>query len=311
MTTRAKVIIDTDPGIDDAIAILMALANPDWDVVGLTTVGGNVSAHQGTRNALALLEYARENAGIADVPLARGSSRPLEGRFANAQHFHGPSGLSHPLPPPRVKPIAGGAVNFLARQLRHWPDGVTVVALGPLTNLARLLRRHPDAAGGIASLVVMGGAVNAPGNATPNAEFNFYCDPLAAAEVMASGIPLTLIDLGASRQAAVGRAEGESVDSEHPQGWLAARLISNWFRQDETRQVFQFYDPLALAAAIRPDVVQTRKFELAVDVHQDPGRCRVTGDGGPGAVAEEVDTGKFFDLLNDLLGLGITGLRRN
>ncbi len=309
MTTRPQVIIDTDPGIDDAIAILMALANPGWDVVGLTTVGGNVSAHQGTRNALALLEYARENAGIGNVPLARGSSQPLEGRFANAQHFHGPSGLSHPLPSPRSRPVSGGAVNFLGNQLRRRAGGVTVVALGPLTNLARLLRRHPDAAGGIVSLVVMGGTVNAPGNVTPDAEFNFYCDPVAAAEIMDSGIPLTLIDLGASRQAAVGRAEGESVESEHPLGWLAARLISNWFRQDETRQVFQFYDPLALATAIQPDIVQTRQVALTVDVAQDPGRCLVTGDGGPVAVAQDVDAGKFFGLLNELLGLGITGLR--
>ena len=306
MITRPKVILDTDPGIDDAIAVLMALANPHWDVLGLTTVGGNVSVHQGTRNALALLEFSSP---AAQIPLARGSSRPLEGRFANAKHFHGPSGLSHPLPPPQSRPVAGGAVNFLAREIRRHPGEVTVVALGPLTNLARLLRRHPNAAGGISSLVVMGGAVNVPGNVTPNAEFNFYCDPVAAAEVMASGIPITLIDLGASRQAAVRRTEGEAVRSDHPLGWLAARLISNWFGQDPARQLFQFYDPLALATAIQPQIIQTRQATLTVDTSQDPGRCRVVSDGGPVALPQQVDAGRFFALLNDLLGLQITGLR--
>ena len=226
MTPRPHVIIDTDPGIDDAIAILMALAYSDWDLLGLTTVGGNVSAHQSTRNALALLEYAQ----ATSIPLARGSSRPLEGRFANAHHFHGPTGLSHPLPLPETRPVPGGAVNFLAQQLLRGTSAVKIVALGPLTNIARLLRRYPAAAENISSLAVMGGAVGVPGNVTANAEFNFYCDPTAAAEVMASGISITLIDLGASRQAAINRAEGETVRSSHPLGWLAARLICQLVR---------------------------------------------------------------------------------
>ena len=304
MMLRPQVIIDTDPGIDDAIAILMALAYSDWDLLGLTTVGGNVSAHQATRNALALLEYAR----ATSIPLARGSSRPLEGRFANAHHFHGPTGLSHPLPLPETRPVPGGAVNFLAQQLLRGTSAVKIVALGPLTNIARLLRRYPAAAENISSLAVMGGAVGVPGNVTANAEFNFYCDPTAAAEVMASGISITLIDLGASRQAAINRAEGETVRSSHPLGWLAARLIANWFAQDTARQEFQFYDPLALAAVIQPQILQTRPVTLTVNTSQDSGACTVASEPGPVALPGPVDAQEFFHLLNSLLDLNLTGV---
>ena len=301
---KPQVIIDTDPGIDDAIAILMALAYPGWELLGLTTVGGNVSAHQATRNALALLEYAQ----ATSIPLARGSSRPLEGRFANAHHFHGPTGLSHPLPLPETRPVPGGAVNFMAQHLLRGISAVKIVALGPLTNIARLLRRFPAAAENISSLVVMGGAVGVPGNVTAGAEFNFYCDPTAAAEVMASGIPITLIDLGASRQAVVNRAEGETVRSSHPLGWLAARLISNWFAQDPARQEFQFYDPLALAAAIQPQILQTRPVTLTIDTAQNPGACTVASEPGPIALPGPVYAQEFFHLLNSLLDLDLTGV---
>ncbi|MFQ6029927.1 MAG: nucleoside hydrolase, partial [Dehalococcoidia bacterium] len=139
MNQQRKVIIDTDPGVDDAIAILLALASPDLEILGLTSVGGNVPRARATRNALVLLEYARRG----DVPVAAGGSRPLRGKFPYAYHFHGKGGLSRRLPEPRTKAIAAGAVDFLAEQLRRHPKQIDLVALGPLTNLARLERRHP------------------------------------------------------------------------------------------------------------------------------------------------------------------------
>lgn len=151
-----RIIIDTDPGVDDAIAILMALAAPSVEVAGLTVVGGNVPHARGLRNALALLDFV----GRSDIPVHRGSSRPLAGRFASAQHFHGASGITRRLPQPVAQPAPEGAVDFLARELSQHPGEITLVAIGPLTNLARLERQKPGSLSQTAALVVMGGAVD-------------------------------------------------------------------------------------------------------------------------------------------------------
>ena len=139
MGQSGKVIIDADPGVDDAIAILMALAQHRQELIGITTVGGNVPVARGTRNALALLEYS----GRQEVPVARGAARPCRGRFGYSYDFHGRSGLSRRLPEPRMRPVTLGATDFLAAKLQENPDQITLVALGPLTNLAGLMSRHP------------------------------------------------------------------------------------------------------------------------------------------------------------------------
>ena len=209
-----RVIIDTDPGVDDAIAILMALAWPELMLVGLTIVGGNVPLARGTRNALALLEYA----GRQEVPVAQGASRPWRGRFQYSYQFHGPSGLPRRLPKPKTRPVDADATDFLAAKLQDNPGQITLVALGPMTNLANRLVRHPAALGLVGSLVVMGGAVDCRGNVTPHAEFNSYSDPVAAHAVLSSGIPLTLIDLkpesteGGGRVSALKRQEGAPLN---------------------------------------------------------------------------------------------------
>lgn len=295
-----KIIVDTDPGVDDAIALLLALAGPDWEVVGLTGVGGNVPLARGVRNALALLEYA----GREEVPVLRGSSRPLQGKFPYAQHFHGWSGLSRRLPAPRGRPAALSAIDFLAGQLRAFPGQIHLAALGPLTNLAQLERQYPGRLAQAAAVVVMGGAVDAPGNSTAAAEFNFYSDPLAAAEVLNCGAPLTLVDLAACRQVAIGRADAANLLATNRLGQLAAQLLQNWFRRDAQRQRFEFYDPLAMAALLEPTVLTTRPATITVETAAGPrlGESRVAGNAGPVAVAEEVDAARFFGLLRETLG---------
>ena len=297
----ARIIIDTDPGVDDAVAILMALACPDVELAGLTVVGGNVPLARGTRNALALLEYV----GRADVPVARGSSRPLSGKFPYAQHFHGWSGLSRRLPEPGTLPAAVGAVDFLATQLHTYPGEITLVALGPLTNLARLERQHPGALSQAAAVVVMGGAVDTPGNSTPYAEFNFYSDPLAAQETLTSGVSLTLVDLGSCRQVAIGREAAAGLRADNRLGQLAVELVQNWFKLDARRERFEFYDPLALAAALSPEVLTTRQARVAVETAVGPelAASRVTAPDGPVSVVERVDTERFFALMGEWLGL--------
>lgn len=282
------VIIDTDPGVDDAIAILMALADPGLRVLGLTATAGNVPLARAARNALALLEYA----GRGDIPTHQGAARPLHGRYPYARHIHSPSGLTARLPEPTLTPSATPAVPFLAHTLTAMPGTVTLIALGPLTNLARLLRRHPDALPSAARLIVMGGAVDTPGNATPHAEFNFYSDPAAARLVIASGIPLTLIDLAACRQVYLPRSGLDNIKSGGRLGELAARLLAGWFAKDPARQRFHLYDPLAVIAAVAPDALPLRTVTLEID---DPettgdasrwGQCRVVNqNAGPISVA--------------------------
>ena len=295
-----RIIVDTDPGVDDALALLLALAGPHWEVAGLTVVGGNVPLARGVRNALALLEYA----GREDVPVFPGRSRPLRGKFPYAQHFHGWSGLSRRLPAPRRRPATISAVDFLAAQLRDYPGQIHLAALGPLTNLARLERQYPGSLAQAASIVVMGGAVDTPGNSTPAAEFNFYSDPLAAAEVLNCGAPLTLVDLAACRQVAISRDDAANLRPRHRLGQLAAQLLQNWFRRDAQRQRFEFYDPLAMAALLDPAVLTTRPATVTVGTAAGPqlGESRAMGNTGPVAVADRVDTARFFALLRETLG---------
>ena len=295
-----RLIIDTDPGVDDAIAILTALASPAGQVAGLTVVGGNVPLARGVRNALALLEYT----GRADVPVLRGCARPLRGKFPYAQHFHGWSGLSRRLPAPQIHPAAGSAVDFLAAQLRDYPGQIHIAALGPLTNLARLERQYPDSLSQAAAIAVMGGAVNARGNITPAAEFNFYSDPTAAQEVLNCGAALTLVDLAACRQVAINQADAANLRANSRWGKLAAQLVQNWFRRDEQRQRFEFYDPLALAALLAPEVITTRPATITVETAPGPqlGESQAAGQAGPVAIAEKVNGERFFALIAETLG---------
>ena len=303
MPAQLKVIIDTDPGVDDAIAILMALAWPGLEVLGLTTVGGNVPLARTTRNALALLEYA----GRTDVPVARGSARPTSRSFGYAYAVHSTSGLTRRLPRPKTRPIDVKAVDLLAARLRDLSGQITLIALGPLTNLAWLSRRHPGALEQTARLVVMGGAVNTPGNVTPYAEFNFYSDPQAADMVLSSGVPVTLVDLAVCRRVGIDRQAAERLATKSRLGKLAAQMLANWFQRDPHRQRFEFYDPLALAVALDRHLVSTYQASIRVE-SVDPdrwGESLVTGLGGAVAVAHQVDSERFFELMERTLGFGL------
>ena len=303
---RHPVILDTDPGVDDAIAILMALACPALNVIGLTTTAGNVPLVRATRNALALLEYV----GRADVPVLRGAARPLRGRYAYARHVHSASGLTRRLPDPTIAPLETPAVPFLSQSLLEAPGNITVIALGPLTNLARLLRRHPAALRAAKRIIVMGGAVNTPGNVSAHAEFNFHSDPTAARLVIESGIPLTLIDLAACRQVYLSDSQVPPAPNANPLGRLASEMLTGWFRKDTTRQRFYLYDPLTVLAVTHPRVVRLQPVTMTVadsGSTDDPalwGNCRVTdATAGPISIAAQggVDSQAALAAINELL----------
>ncbi len=300
------VILDTDPGVDDAIAILMALASREFNVIGLTTTAGNVPLARATRNALAILEHV----GRPDIPVYKGAARPVRGRYAYARQVHSASGLTRRLPDPAIAPLQTPAVSFLAQSLLDNPGEITVIALGPLTNLARLWRRHPAALRAAKQIVVMGGAVNVPGNVSPHAEFNFYSDPTAARVVIESGIPLTLIDLAACRQVYLTDDQAPTTPANEPFGKLASELLTGWFRKDATRQQFHLYDPLTILAATHPQVVRLQSVAMTVvdsDTTDDPtlwGKCQVTdASNGPISIAtrDGVDSRAALAAINELL----------
>lgn len=197
-----KVLIDTDPGTDDALALIMALNSRDLDVRGITTVGGNATLADTTRNALRLLEYLdAPDARDPQLPVARGSARPLSGKFHYGYYFHGPAGLGVRLPAPLTRPHYLTAPEFISKLADDYGGELVVIALGPLTTIATALIQQPNLASSLKEIVVMGGAVEVPGNVTPRAEFNFYNDPRVADIVLSAGIPITLVPLDVCRLA--------------------------------------------------------------------------------------------------------------
>ena len=297
-------LIDTDPGTDDAIALLMALggASP-LDVGGITTVGGNVRLADATRNALAVLQYL----GRDDIPVARGASRPLSRSYPYAYGFHGPRGLTVRLPKPTTTPLDDRAVDFIQRTLKERSTPTTLLALGPLTNVARLLRLHPDTFRQVSHLVIMGGAVGVSGNVTPHAEFNFYSDPKAAKAVLASGMETTLVDLRVCRQAAISRQGAARLLAGRPAAQLAGRILSGWFQRNPDRDAYELCDPVAMAAVLDPGILGTRLGRVDVQTcdRDRLGESTFMESQGTVRVSTALDTERFFELFYRILGAPI------
>jgi inosine-uridine nucleoside N-ribohydrolase/sugar/nucleoside kinase (ribokinase family) len=293
------ILIDCDPGHDDAIALLLALASPEVELLGVTSVAGNQTLDKTTANALRVLEFA----GRGDVPVAAGADRPLVRDQFVAAYVHGETGLDGPdLPPPQGKPVDRHAVDFLAETIRNHDRPVTLIPVGPLTNVALLLALHPDARP--ERIVLMGGAI-AEGNVTPAAEFNIWCDPEAAARVFASGIDVTMIGLDVTHkalftQAHIGRLAGRV-------GEMVTELLR--FYDTFHRSVYNFdgspiHDALAVAHVLNPELVGTLKRNVEIDTESELCRGRTVvdlwqrTDREPNAqVGVEVDSDGFLELL--------------
>ncbi len=298
------VLLDCDPGHDDALAILLAAASPAIDLRGITTVAGNQTLPKTTLNARRIATVA----GITSVPIAAGRAQPLHGRLRPAADIHGETGLDGPAfgePTVAVQPV--GAVEFLRRVILDADQPVTLVATGPLTNVAALLLAHPEVAGGLREIVVMGGSTGR-GNVTPYAEFNIHVDPEAADIVIASGLPVTMCGLNVTHQAL---ATGEVLARIAALGTPLARICVDLltFFADSYRRVFGFdapplHDPVAVARVIDPTVVTVVEANVAVeltgphtrgatvvDLHQ------VTGRQPNARVATGLDVDRFWQLI--------------
>ena len=303
-------IIDSDPGLDDALAIGLAVARPEIDLLAVTTVGGNADVRHCTTNALRLLHLY----GASDVPVAEGSAGALFGAIVRATEIHGEAGIGNTtLQPSPSTPRAEGAVDLIAAILREHPEPVVIAPIGPLTNIALLLRLHPELSNRIAHICLMGGSIG-EGNTTVSAEFNVYADPEAAAIVFESGVPITMMGLDVTHQAvlytpALERLRGLGTAS----GGIAAELVDfalaregQWYGTPR----MSVHDAVAVAHLAIGDLVDVAEYDVQVDTGHGPARGRTVGDGLPvrrqrkrrepnAQVGIRIDRDRFEDVLVD------------
>ena len=274
-----KVIIDTDPGVDDALAILLALASPELDVVGITTVCGNVPVGQGTKNLFRLLNQLSPPAGLL---VGQGAARPLEEDLITALQVHGSDGLGEldgaltpggvpRYPAVRLPQMLPTAQDVWNECIRRYPDEVTLITLGPLTNVAVALKVNPLTVRKFRAVVAMGGAIGVPGNISPVAEFNMYVDPHAAHRVFHASLPVTLVPLDVTTRVGVTRAGLEAwvAGSPHPLGRLLTDMTSKAFdfaEQVEGHGFLYFHDPVAILSAIDASLMKTEPLHVDIEM---------------------------------------------
>jgi inosine-uridine nucleoside N-ribohydrolase len=295
------VIIDCDPGHDDAMALLLALGSPELELVAVTTVAGNQTLEKVTANAIRVLDVG----GATSIPVAAGADRPLVHPARVAAEVHGETGLDGPeLLPPSREPEPIHAVELMARHLRERP--LTLVPIGPLTNIALLLALHPELVGRIERIVLMGGAI-AEGNVTPAAEFNIWCDAEAAHRVLSSGVDVTMVGLDVTHRARLGPERAEGLRASGRAGAFVADLhgfYSRFHAQIYGDPSTPVHDALAVASLIRPALVHVER--LRTDIDTSLGLCRgrtvVARGRRPGGEpnaggAVDVNGDAFIDLL--------------
>lgn len=262
-----RILIDTDPGIDDALALLLAFASPEIKVEAITAVSGNVNVEQTSYNALALSEFF----GRPDVPVARGSALPLFRSPVDAGYYHGKNGIGEvTLPAPRGTVVAQRAVDLIVQKVMDAPGELTLVALGPLTNLAMALRLEPAIAQAVREVVIMGGALRSRGNITPAGEFNIVADPHAADIVFHAGWPIRLVSLDVSNLVLL---REEHIQHLRQTRSAIAEFIKQMIDYNATRHAvsqgfpgFPMHDPLCLSVVMRPDFIVWEDVYVAVEV---------------------------------------------
>jgi purine nucleosidase len=266
MTPR-KIIIDTDPGQDDAVAILLALASPEIDLLGITAVAGNVPLPLTEKNARIVCELA----GRPDVRVFAGCDRPLSRPLVTAEHVHGNTGLDGPQMADPTMPLQDQhAVDFIIQTLREEPSGtVTLVPVGPLTNIATAFQRAPDIIARVREIVLMGGAYFAVGNITPAAEFNIYVDPEAAKIVFAAGVPLVVMPLDVTHKALTTRAR---IDAFRAMGTRVGDMVAAWTDFFERFDMAKYgsegaplHDPCTVAYLIDPSLFSGRLINVEIE----------------------------------------------
>ncbi len=302
-----KIIIDTDPGQDDAVAILLALGSPEeLEVLGIVAVAGNVSLAQNAINALKVVEVS----GRRDVAVFAGCAGPFRRRLVTAEHVHGKTGLDGPtLPEPKLQLEKRHGVDFIIDTLRREAEGtVTLCALGPLTNLAMAFAKAPDIIPRVQEIVLMGGGLFEGGNITPAAEFNIYVDPEAADAVFHSGVPITQAPLDLSHTMLTTRARVERFRAlGNRSGVVTAEMLDFFERFDEQKYGWEggpLHDPLVIAYLLKPELFKGKHVNVAIETQSELTRGMTVVDwwGVTGRVKNvnylrSGDADGFFELL--------------
>jgi len=305
-----KIVIDTDPGQDDAVALLLALASPELDVLGITTVAGNVPLALTQRNARIVCELA----GRSDMPVFAGATHPMVRPLVTAEYVHGKTGLNGPeLWDPTMPLRKEHAVDFIIKTLRLNRDGaVTLCVLGPLTNIALALIKAPDIAAHIREIVLMGGGCFEGGNTTPAAEFNIYVDPHAAKVVFQSGVPLVVMPLDLTHKALTTRERvARFAGLGNKVGTFTAEMLDFFERFDKEKYGSEgapLHDPNVIAYLLKPEIYSGREVNIEIETESD--LClgmtvvdwwRVTGRKANALYMRGIDDNAFFELLFERL----------
>ena len=268
---KKKIIIDTDPGQDDAVALLLALASKELEILGITCVAGNVPLSLTSENARKVLELTR----YTEIPVFAGADRPIKRTLVTAEHVHGKTGIDGPvLEKPKIKLQSKEAIEFIIETILSYPkDEITLCTLGPLTNIGLAFQREPRIKTLIKEIIMMGGGFFEGGNITPAAEFNIYVDPEAAAEVLVSGIPITMLPLDVTHKALTSRSRIESFRKIGNKAGIATAEMLDFFERFDVEKYGSeggpLHDPNVIAYLLRPEFYEGKYVNVEIEVGSD------------------------------------------
>ena len=298
-----KVILDTDPGIDDALAFILLRAMPEISLQAITTTHGNTTVQKCTENALKLVELL----GMENIPVAEGAHEPLVKTLSVAEETHGDTGLGHAvLPPAKIKAVESNAANLIIDIVNANPGEITILCIGPVTNLALALLKEPSLRKKIKNVVSMAGTIHYPGNATPSSEYNVFCDPEAFDILLRSGIDLTIVPLDVTYKCLftkthIERLKGARADI-HTFIDRATAFYMDFHLEYQGIEGCAINDPLAAAILLKPELVTMRDYYVDIELHGDFTTAKISADhfvalGNPpnAQVAMEVDVEGFMD----------------
>ena len=304
---RRRVLLDVDTGVDDALALMLAIRSPELEVLGITTVSGNVPVARSTANTLLALEML----GASTIPVVAGAAAPLARALFTAAEVHGSDGLgdvTHRYPAP-LRQATRGAAEFLLQMIHRHPGGLTLIATGPLTNVATAIQRDAGAMRRLQGLTVMGGAIRVPGNVGPTTEFNFAVDPEAAAIVLGAGLPLTLVPLDVTEQVILSRKMVDEAGSAGTlQGFIREMTAATmaFHRDHEGFDGMFLHDPLAVGVVVDPSLVRGQPMAVAIERRGELTAGMAVADlrrrsqAAPTAtVCVEVEAARFLHLFRD------------
>ena len=268
---KKKIIIDTDPGQDDAVALLLALASEELEILGVTCVAGNVPLSLTSENARKILELTR----YTEIPVFAGADRPIKRTLVTAEHVHGKTGIDGPvLEKPKIKLQSKEAIEFIIETILSYPkDEITLCTLGPLTNIGLAFQREPRIKTLIKEIIMMGGGFFEGGNITPAAEFNIYVDPEAAAEVLESGIPITMLPLDVTHKALTSRSRIESFRKIGNKAGIATAEMLDFFERFDVEKYGSeggpLHDPNVIVYLLRPEFYEGKYVNVEIELVSD------------------------------------------